>query len=335
MASRLRWRLIVAATLVLATAGVAQAEPTAAEKETARSLMTEGRSRRERNDLTGALESFRAADALMHVTTTGLEVARSQTALGQLVEARDTLRQVLRIPAKEGDPRPFVEARANAQGMDEELASRIPGIRIVLRGAVEGAAPGVTVDGVTVPAAALGAPFKVNPGHHVVAAVSGAARTQQQVDVAERALQTVTLELPAVAAMASTPAETTPDDVTRDEEHHGGPMRVLAIGGFGLAAAGIAVGSVTGVMSLSATSRAKSDCVDNRCPPSTAGDLDTARSMATISTVAFAAGAVGLAAGIVALAIGDKHGSPAASASSQAGVRPWVGPLSLGVRGAF
>jgi hypothetical protein len=278
MASRFgRWRRVAVAMLVLSTAGVAQAEPTAAEKETARSLMSEGRSRRERNDLPGALESFRAADALMHVTTTGLEVARSQIALGQLVEARDTLRQVMRIPAKDSDPRPFVEARANAQAMDEDLASRIPGIRIVLRGAVEGSAPGVSVDGVTVPAAALGAPFKVNPGHHVVAAVSGAARAQQQVDVAERALQTVTIELPAAAATSAGPAESTPDDVTRDEEHHGGPMRVLAIGGFGLAAAGIALGSVTGVMSLSATSRAKNDCVDNRCPPSTAGDLDTAR----------------------------------------------------------
>jgi hypothetical protein len=200
MASRFgRWRRVAVAMLVLSTAGVAQAEPTAAEKETARSLMSEGRSRRERNDLPGALESFRAADALMHVTTTGLEVARSQIALGQLVEARDTLRQVMRIPAKDSDPRPFVEARANAQAMDEDLASRIPGIRIVLRGAVEGSAPGVSVDGVTVPAAALGAPFKVNPGHHVVAAVSGAARAQQQVDVAERALQTVTIELPAAA----------------------------------------------------------------------------------------------------------------------------------------
>ncbi len=58
------------ATLV--SARDASAEPTAAEKETARGQMADGRTKRQKNDLEGALRAFEAADALMHVPTTGL-----------------------------------------------------------------------------------------------------------------------------------------------------------------------------------------------------------------------------------------------------------------------
>jgi len=74
----------LAASLGLASA-VAAAEPSPADKETARGLMAEGRSGRDKGDLKGALKAFAAADSIMHVPTTGVEVARTQAALGQLV----------------------------------------------------------------------------------------------------------------------------------------------------------------------------------------------------------------------------------------------------------
>lgn len=110
-------------------AHAAMAEPTTAEKETARGHMAEGRARRAESDLRGALASFLAADAIMHVPTTALEVARTQSSLGQLVEARETVRRILRRPVRADDPPPFAEARANAERLDREIAARIPSIR--------------------------------------------------------------------------------------------------------------------------------------------------------------------------------------------------------------
>jgi len=98
-------------------------------------MMDAGHARREANDHERALAQFQGADAIMHVPTTGLEVAREQAALGLLNEARDTVRRVLRIPA----------------------------LRIGVGGTMPDVPIHVTVDGTDIPVPALIAPFKVNP----------------------------------------------------------------------------------------------------------------------------------------------------------------------------
>ena len=70
---------------------IARAEPTAGDKETARSLMDEGDRKFAAKDFKGALDAYQGAHAIMGVPTTGIEVAKAQEALGLLVEARDTL----------------------------------------------------------------------------------------------------------------------------------------------------------------------------------------------------------------------------------------------------
>src|SRR5262249_47329328 len=82
----------------------ASAEPTAGEKADARASMAEGRALRSQRNFEGALRSFNAADRIMHVPTTGLEVARTLEAMGRLVEARSTLGRVMTIPVQPTDP---------------------------------------------------------------------------------------------------------------------------------------------------------------------------------------------------------------------------------------
>ena len=77
-------------------ARAAHADPNAADRETARELMQQGRDLRDKNDLKGALQRFKAADDIMHVPTTALPLAQVQADLGLLVEARDTLASSLR-----------------------------------------------------------------------------------------------------------------------------------------------------------------------------------------------------------------------------------------------
>ncbi|HEX4448937.1 MAG TPA: hypothetical protein VH044_19485, partial [Polyangiaceae bacterium] len=93
----------MAALLAAPSAG---AQPSAADRETARSMMQEGRDLREKGDLKGALQRFKAADDIMHVPTTSLEVARTQVSLGLLVEALDTIANIHKVPPAADEPAP-------------------------------------------------------------------------------------------------------------------------------------------------------------------------------------------------------------------------------------
>ena len=81
---------ILAGVAAILGARAAAAQSTAVDRETARALMREGRELRDSGDLASALKQFEAANGIMHVPTTELEVARTQAALGLLVEALDT-----------------------------------------------------------------------------------------------------------------------------------------------------------------------------------------------------------------------------------------------------
>lgn len=187
-------------------------------------------------------------------------------------------------------------------------------------------------DNEVVPPAASQAPRKVNPGRHTVVARSGSLEKKQDIDVAERDAKTVTLDLKPAAARVDTTDPSTP-------RSGASPLpKILIYGGFGLGAVGVGVGSVTGIMSFSQVSDVKKDCPNDVCPPSRQGDLDSAKSLGTISTIAFIAGGVGVGAGIIGLVLQSKESSSESAppgASAKATVRPELGPTWMGLRGSF
>ena len=341
---------VVLACALASTA--ARADPTAADRETARSLMQEGRDLRDKGNLKEALRRFKAADDIMHVPTTGLELARVQVSLGLLVEALDTIATIRQTPAKPGDPEPFAEARAKAEELSASLNGRVPAITVVIRGASADAQPAVTIDGRALPASIVGLPRSVDPGHHVVSARVGAAEATQEVDVKEGEQKRVQLTLaegaaaapPPEAPPAASPAtaaseapESPPDAVA---EISAGPPRshapnMLTFVALGVAGAGLATGTVTGlIVLLSKKSTLQNECTNNVCGPSSYGDLDSANTMSTVSDIAFVVGGAGAAVAIASLLIG--HDEPAEPPSvSHLRVAPWVGPAVAGVTGSF
>src|SRR5688572_16666736 len=203
MASRSRLAAVVALCLGLSSV-LAQAQPSAAQKETARGLMAEGRELREQGDLQSALSRFAAADSIMNVPTTGFEMAATQAELGKLVEARETLRRVLALPQSPDDPEPFHEARSKARALDQRLQSRIGALHFVVTGVAASETLSLTVDGEAVPIAARGLPFRVNPGKHVVVGRAGGREAKVEIDALES--RTVKVELLLVAAKEADPA---------------------------------------------------------------------------------------------------------------------------------
>ncbi len=335
-----RWSGLLAlsgAALVVSGAPLARAsnEPSAADRESARAYMTEGRQKRDSGDLKAALRAFEAADAVMHVPTTALEVARTQAMMGLLVEARDLALQIARAPAKPNEPPPFQEARAAAQKLADDLDPRVPSIRIVLKGAPDGVE--VKIDDVVLPAVAVGLPRKLNPGSHAVIAKLGTVERKMVVQVLEREAKEVPIEwaTPATAATAPpnvvSPPAPTPTPAAPESPSHG-PWIGLGIGSLGLAVAGVAAGAITGLMSISETNTVKSQCAGTSCPAVLSDGRDTnsvlsdARTLGAIADVAFIAAGAFAVVGTIFVVVGATH---------KAKVEIGLGPGSVFFGGKF
>ena len=337
----------------IAVASAAHAEPTAADKETARALLLDGRAKLAANDAAGALRSFEGAHAIMNVPTTGLDLAKAQAALGQLVEARETALSVTRMPSKDGEPEAFVDARRAAEELAAGLAPRIPSLILTVKGPALAAAS-VTVDGAVVAAVTLSLPRKVNPGRHrVVVTAPGFAEAAREVDVAEGQALAVELSLAravtgvvsagpvttvapgptagatAVASGAATGGDATGDAGTASRR----PVWAWVSGAAGLVALGVGVGFFVDYMGVRA--RVASECPGDVCDPAR-HDAASAQALRAQWNrdlgLGVGLGALGLV-GVGVAIVGFSGGASSKGPPSAAMVRVRPGGLSL--EGAF
>lgn len=287
----------------------AAAETTAADRATARAMLDDGYALLSKGDASGALKRFTGADALVGVPSTKLAMAKAQVALGALVEAHDTLTAALRIPISPDEPAALKRARAEAAELLAQTTPRICELTIVIAGA-ESFMPAVRVDGAVVPTEALVAPRRVNPGHHTIEASVNAAETSAVADLAEGEKTTVTLDLTAAIAAAAKSANGSGDAARgssqRDASSEHGRSRFeerapWILSGLSVGIVGAALGTATGVMALGRQSDAEANgCVANECPPPAHADVNAAKDLATLSTVAFVIAGVGIAGAVVA-----------------------------------
>src|SRR5882724_10846197 len=163
----------VALALCLCSA-TAAAAPTAQDKERAHALMDAGDARFEAKQYAAALEQYKAADDIMAVPTTGIEVGRTLERLGKLLEAREVLRRVSEFPQRADEPRPFSSARSRADRLLGDIAPRIPRITLEVAGLPDGVTPEVSWDGQHIDPAKIGGYIEANPGiHHAVGTATG------------------------------------------------------------------------------------------------------------------------------------------------------------------
>lgn len=320
----------------LGISSVAYADPSLSERETARAAMDDGDAKRDKNDLRGALKSYLAADAIMNVPTTGIEVARTQAALGQLLEARETLAKVMRNPAKPGEPPAFANARKAAETLNAELGTRIPSVTVVVQNADPNATQ-LTFDGEVVPPAAAQAARKVNPGKHVVVAKAGGNERTEEIIVSEKEAKTLTIDLSKKTVVS--PPPTTEEPEPSSPSNGKSTWKIVMWSGFAVGAVGVGIGSVTGIMAFSKTSDVESQCNGSSCPPRLSSDLDSSLSLGTVSTIAFVFGAAGIGVGVLGLVMSNKADSteapPAGASALRVRVRPEVGPAWAGLSGTF
>lgn len=328
------------ATALLVTTS-AHAEPSAADRESARSLMVDGDRKMEARDAAGAMTAYRAAHEIMKVPSTGASYADAALAAGFFVEARDACLQVARIPAAANENAAFQKARAQCAEIVPKADAKIATITIKLTPVPGAGEPTVAFDGVNVPVGALLVPRKINPGKHVLSAtLAGHADYRRETVIKEGENYELALTF---AKEDGTPVAAPPSAATTPTEAPPRPLPAagrspLVYVGFGVAAVGFVAGGVTGGLALSKASDAKVGCVDQRCPRENQDTADGSRTLGTVSTIGFGVGLVGVGVGIYGLLSSPTPSSRPAATIWRAGsvsASPAIGPSSFGVRGSF
>ncbi len=290
----LGFRPLTLAICIISSSALA-APPSSQDRERARALMDAGDARFEAKQYAAALEQYRAADELMQVPTTGIEVGRTLERLGRLLEAREVLRRVSEYPQRVDEPKPFSSARQHADRLLGDIAPRIPRVTLEVNGLPEGTVPELSWDGQHLDPAKIGGYLEANPGQHrAIGVAAGFPDVTRDVKLAEgQALQVLLTFSHQALPVAAGPIAAGKPDRPRPLAIATGKPTLFWVG-LGVAAVGVAAGSATGVYSLSRTGSAKKQCEGNVCRPEAQSDIDSAKTFANVSNVAFAVGGVGL-----------------------------------------
>lgn len=285
------------------------AQATDSERETARSLMDEGDRLLAVSDVEGALKRYQAAHQIMGVPTTGLEVARTQAKLGKLVEARAVAIEVANSAAAPREPSVFGEARSEASKLAEQLEARIPSVVITI--APEGVTTAVAkLEETRLPQAALGLPFKVNPGDHTLE-VSAEGFLPQTVpfSVMEGEQRGVAITLSPSPTkprpVASTPEAKPPDARAPADAGESSANHTTTYIAFGVAGAAALVGGGAGVYSLVKTKDAKKHCTGSACTEAARPLINDAKTYAWVANIGLGVAVLAAGYGTYNLLFGD------------------------------
>jgi hypothetical protein len=303
----------------------------ATEIAAARTIGQDGVMLAEQGRCAQAVEKLAQAEKLHHAPTTALRLAECEIELGHVVAGTERLERLLREPQPFGTPAAFVAAYAKADRVLYAARPRIATLRISVKGPKAGQAA-VAVDGDAVPAVLVEGDRPTDPGTHTVTATSrGFLATSAKVSLKDGETSSVTLTLqPDPNAPATDPSA--PADPAAPAEGSYVSRNKLAFVALGVGVVGLAVGAVSGALVASKTSSLDGECVDKACPASRQSDIDSASTLATVSTVGFVVGGAGIATGVVLLLLGR----PAPSAqTARPHVIPVIGATGLGLDGRF
>lgn len=307
------WRSATAAWLVLLSASLASpiafAQPADAPATdtgpSALALAREGVQFYEAGRWAEAEAKFVAAEAITHSPVFLLYIARAQRSAGKLLAARASLKRVASEVLAADAPAPWKQSLVDARAELAALEPTIPSV--VIDAPALGPGATATIDGA---AAKLGEPVEVDPGNRTIVVRSASREERAIVDVraGERARR---------VAIGAATAEVVPPggEAGPDRPDRGAPATPSSSGGswvpgavvLGLGGVGLAIGGVTGILALGASSDATEGCTDGQCPTDSKtqveSDLASAGTLADVSTVSFIAGGVLATAGVVLLVV--------------------------------
>jgi hypothetical protein len=342
--------LLVSALLVIAAhlpgQVQAQQQPSAADRTTARRLGNEGVIALKNGDFDTAADRFERANDLVNAPSFLVLLARARTGQGRLVEAYEIYRTIIREGVQPDKPEAFKRALTEAKAEVKLLEPRLAWVAVNVVGArpeqVE-----VTLNGSVIPSAALGAQRPADPGTlRIEAKAEGFRTVEKTLELTEgqhpAPIELRLEELPKPAA--SLPVRMAEPVMTADGGEPGFMSQsTLGYVALGLGAAGLAVGTVTGILAINRRQELDDfDCyatAGDTCflaneeetvnaVVSAEEDLDT---FSTAATISFIAGGALTATGLILLITAPDEPASAEGAT----IRPFVGFGSVGAVGTF
>lgn len=306
----------------------------AQSRDAARELANKGYEQFEAGHFDEAAETFKRADATYHAPTIVAALALALEKGGHLIEARAAYERVANEPLDANATPEFKRAQAAAQKSVEGMEGRIPSVLVVVRGAVPRDVK-LSIDGAAKGTVTPGKRFALNPGKHAFDGATSDGSAHLDVDIAEGSRASIELVFTPKGTVAPPPVVTdTPpvDDAPKpppkpvdDAPKEGSylpAILALSVGG-----AGMIVGTAAGLATLTKADDVKSRCDGAVCRISDADAASQAKMTGTVSTIGFIAGGLGLAGGLVLLAVRKTPQAPALSLS--------LSPSSLTARGTF
>ncbi len=240
-------------------------------------------------------------------------------------------------------------AREQVAVLEKKLA------RLVVRVDASAAGPSVTLDDQPLDRTALNTPLPIDPGKHRIGALApGKIAWSTEIEAPpDRADLTVTipaLEAAVAPAPPPVPAEAAPISPAPPRPlaplapavaplapasaptSGRGEVLKIAYAGFGLGAAGVITGAIAGAITLARAGTIRDACTGDRCGKDQEPEISSATTIANVSNVGFAVGALGVGVGVGALLVARSR-EPATRAA--AAVTPILGPGVVGLRGSF
>jgi hypothetical protein len=333
-----------ALTLTL-TAMNSFAQPTQLDRTLAQSLFEEAHTAMDAGRLAEACDKFARSQALDPAGGTILNLAVCHEKMGRLATAWAEFNEAYSAAVRDNRK----ERAAFARERSDALRAKLPRI-VVTIDPNETPLIEVRLDGVILPAAALGVAAPVDPGEHTIdARAPGLAPVTTRIAAVEAQIKTIAIPRlsPPMAVMPAptygpTPMFTCPqgqalrdgrciDEGTpppspsRGAHFSGASWALLSVG-----VASLGVSGVTGVLALSAKGDAKEACTIDRgyCADQTGLDAGSrARTLAWVSTITLGVGVAGVITSFL-LPRSQRPASPERAAVL-------IGPTSVGARVQF
>lgn len=344
---------------VLASCGVvghALAQGVGQKAAAAEELFREARRLMAAGDLAQACPKFAASQRLDPGMGTLINLADCHEQEGKLASAWAEFLEVVSLARAAKDSRRLDVAKARAAALEPRLAR----LSIVVPPAARVDGLQITRDGDAVDPATFDTPLPVDKGEHVIVATAPRRkRWSQTLRVSnDAARETLTIPVlvvddapapatsassgptlatsarpappaPTASAAASTAPPASPTQAPAPSST--GRTAGFVLGGIGVA--GLAVGTVAGLIARSRWATAQDDCPDLVCPTEAAqNNARSSRAFAFASTLSFAVGGALAASGVALVLV-----SPSNDASTALRLTPTLGPSlgGLSLDGAF
>ena len=282
--------------------------------DAARELGYQGVDAFDRGDWERARQYFHQAYQIVPAPTLAIWEADALVKLARLVEAKAAYERIAKLPIDNDSPRAFREAVERAGIELQDLEHAVPRITVKVRPGPRAGAR-VLIDGLGIRPSQLDHPLLLDPGNHHLEVYG--AQNQRILDrnvVLRRGQHEV------VVAVLDDPAPAAPSTQPTIG------WTSIAVGG-----AGTAVGIATALLAANRRDSLDERCTGDVCPEAAQGELDTYRSLRTVSFVGYGVGllGVGLGATLLLTSSGDN------ASDERESVRPWIGFGSAGIGGRF